>query len=149
MTRKEFIGILDREDYSYEIEGDKIIVTHNVYVFLASLTSLPPGVVFNNVGDVHLGSLITLPPGVEFNNVGDVLLTSLETISHGVVFRNSGDIYLKYLTSLPPGVEFKNGGDVYLESLFGGCLKDWRGNIEGIDSKRLLNKMISLGLFER
>ena len=127
MTRKEFIGILDREDYSYEIEGDKIIVTHNVYVFLASLTSLPPA--------------------VEFNNVGDVLLTSLETISHGVVFRNSGDIYLGSLKTLPPGVEFNNGGDVHLW-LFGGSLKDWRrGNIKGVDNKRLLNYMIKRGLF--
>jgi len=46
-------------------------------------------------------------------------------------------------------VEFKNGGDVSLESLIGGYFKDWEGNIEGIDSMRLLNFMINKGVFER
>jgi len=46
-------------------------------------------------------------------------------------------------------VEFKNRGYVYLRSLIRGGFQDWEGNIKGIDSKRLLNKMISLGLFER
>jgi hypothetical protein len=50
-------------------------------------------------------------------------------------------------------VEFNNGGFVFLRSLIGGLeygfFDDWRGNIEGIDSNRLLNKMISLGLFDR
>jgi hypothetical protein len=36
-----------------------------------------------------------------------------------------------------------------LNSLIGGRFSDWRGNIEGIDSKRLLNKMIKQGVFER
>ena len=31
----------------------------------------------------------------------------------------------------------------------GGYFDDWKGNIEWVDEKRLLNKMISLGLFER
>ena len=89
MTREAFIAELKGKSYSYEIEGDKIIVTNNGYVSLNSLTSLPPG------------------------------------------------------------VEFRNGGMVNLESMIGGWIMYWRGNIEGIDSKRLLNKMISLGLFER
>jgi len=46
-------------------------------------------------------------------------------------------------------VEFKNEGFVYLESLIGGYFDDWKGNIEGIDHKRLLNKMIKQGVFER
>jgi len=36
-----------------------------------------------------------------------------------------------------------------LESLIGGPFNEWEGNIEGINKKRLLNKMISLGLFKR
>jgi hypothetical protein len=44
---------------------------------------------------------------------------------------------------------FTNSGDVYLRSLIGGGFDDWEGNIEGIDSKRLLNLMISKGIFER
>ena len=66
MTQEEFIEILDGEDYSYEIEGDKIVVTHrggvdlgNVY--LSSLTSIPPGVEFKNKGYVNLDSLKSLP----------------------------------------------------------------------------------------
>ena len=38
---------------------------------------------------------------------------------------------------------------VYLESLFRNFFRDWKGNIKGIDSKRLLNKMIESGLFDR
>ena len=58
MTREEFIARLDEKGYSYEIEGDKIIVTYKGYVDLNALTSLPPGVVFNNKGDVYLESLV-------------------------------------------------------------------------------------------
>ena len=129
MTREEFIKVLNREKYSYEIEGDKIIVTHKRGVSLDALTSLPPGVEFRNGNHVDLGSITSLPPGV--------------------VFRNGGDVWLESLTSISPGVEFENRETVYLTSLTGGRFYNWKGNIEGIDSKRLLNKMISLGLFER
>jgi len=36
-----------------------------------------------------------------------------------------------------------------LKSLLGGAFGYWKGNIEGIDSKRLLNLMIKQGVFER
>ena len=127
MTRKEFIEVLDREGYSYEIEGDKIIVTNEGTVYLTDLTSIPPGVVFKNGGGVNLQSLTSISPGVEF--------------------KNGEGVWLRSLTSLPPGVEFKNGGDVYLKSLVGGIFNDCKGNIKGIDSKRLLNFMISKGMF--
>ena len=129
MTREEFIEILRERGYSYEIEGDKIVVTHDRDVGLGALTSLPPGVVFRNKRFIYLDSITSLPSGVEFENRGSVDLRSL--------------------TSLPPGVEFKNEGFVYLESLIGGYFDDWKGNIEGIDHKRLLNKMIKQGVFER
>ena len=109
MTREEFIKELEGEGYSYEIEGNKIVVTHEDTVYLCSLTSIPSGVEFKNRGLVSLSSLETLPPGVVFNNVGGV----------------------------------------YLEFLIGVWLYEWEGNIEGIDQKRLLNKMISIGLFDR
>jgi len=129
MTQEEFISILDKERYSYEIEGDKIVVTHDRDVGLGRLTSIPPGVVFRNKRFIYLDSITSLPSGVEFENRGSVDLRSL--------------------TSLPPGVEFKNEGVVYLESLIGGYFDDWKGNIEGIDHKRLLNFMINKGVFER
>ena len=124
MTRDEFIKVLDEKGYSYEIVGDKIIVTCGGHVWLGSLTSLPPGVEFRNRGYVELDSLTYLPPGVEFNN--------------------GGYVGLGYIISLPPGVMFKNEGKVYLRSLIGGWIDDWSGNIEGID---LLNVMIKRGMF--
>ena len=108
MTREAFIKILDKKRYSYEIEGDKIIVTQD--------------------GNVYLSSLETIPSGVGFGNDGNVDLDSLET--------------------LPPGVEFKNLGDVGLKSI-GGWFSIWKVNIKGIEPKRLLNKMIELGLFDK
>jgi hypothetical protein len=80
---------------------------------------------------------------------GNTHLNALTSIYPDVTFKNDGDVYLNSLPSLPPGVEFKNEGNVYLKSLIDGWFDEWSGNIEGIDSKRLLNKMISLGLFER
>jgi len=129
MTREEFIAELKGKSYSYEIEGDKIIVTSNGYVDLNAFTSLPPGVEFKNKGVVSLNSLTSLPPDVEF--------------------KNKGSVYLSALTSIPPGVEFRNGGMVNLESMIGGWIMYWRGNIEGIDPKDLFNLMIKQGIFER
>jgi hypothetical protein len=129
MTREEFIKVLDGKGYSYEIEGDKIVVTYYYDLWLNSLETLPHDVEFRNGGHVYLDSLKTLPLGVEFKNVRNVRLGSLKT--------------------LPLGVEFKNGGDVNLDDLIGGNFDEWKGNIEGIDSKRLLNLMISKGVFER
>jgi len=94
MTREEFKQILDDKGYPYEMEGNKIVVTGKGDVWLESLTSLPPGVVFENGG--------------------------------------------------------RHGGSVFFESLINvGFIGDWEGNIEGIGSKRLLNKMIADGLFDR
>jgi hypothetical protein len=44
---------------------------------LNSLKSLPPGVRFENQGDVRLPSLKSLPPGVRFENQRDVWLDTL------------------------------------------------------------------------
>ena len=77
MTREEFIQILDEKGYSYEIVGDKIVVTYDKSVYLDSLKTLPPDVEFKNGGGVYLNSLKTIHPGVEFNNKGIVNLNSL------------------------------------------------------------------------
>jgi hypothetical protein len=79
MTREAFIKELDKEGYSYEIEGDKVIVDVGDNVYLEFLTSLPSsGVEFRNRGIVNLKSLKSIPPGVEFRNIdGDVLLRSI------------------------------------------------------------------------
>jgi hypothetical protein len=131
MTREKFIEILDREGHSYKIEGDKIVVTDGDSEgnFDLYLGSIPSDVIFRNDGWVWLRSLTSLPPGVEF--------------------RNGGRVSLESLTSLPPGVMFNNGEFVNLKSLIGGWFSFWKGNIEGIDGNRLLNKMVADGLFDR
>ena len=79
-----------------------------------------------------------------------VNLALLETLPPDVVFRNSGYVGLSSLKTLSPGVKFEHG-NVNLYSLVGGNgrFSDWSGNIDGIEPKRLLNKMIELGLFDR
>ena len=77
MTREEFIEILKEKGYPYEIEGDKIIVTHEGWVYLTDLTSLPPDVEFRNKGGVYLRSLTSIYPGVKFSNGGGIDLKSL------------------------------------------------------------------------
>ena len=128
MTQEEFIKELEKKEYSYEIVGDKIVVSGD-YLYLNDIRSLPSDVVFLNDSYVYLNSLETLPSGVEFNNQGDINLKSLKT--------------------LPSGVEFKNGRWVNLKSLIGGWYDNWPGNIQGIHWKKLLNNMISLGLLDR
>jgi hypothetical protein len=165
MTREEFISILDEKGYSYEIEGDKIVVTEDGHVYLRALTSIPPGVKFNTKGNVYLDALTSIPSGVSFTDeVNDILFVNLTSIAPGVLFKNRRNVHLSknrrdaYLsaltsilpTSILPGVVFRNGGDVYFSDVIDGWFGYWReGNIEGIDSKRLLNVMISKGLFER
>jgi hypothetical protein len=132
MTQEAFIKVLDKKGYSYEMMGDSVVVNggdSEGVVSLRALTSLPPGVEFENGGSVNLRALTSLPPGVEF--------------------RNGGRVDLNALTSLSPGVVFRNKGDVKLDSLTRDWFSKWKGNIKGIDSMRLLNSMISKGLFER
>ena len=109
MTQEAFVKVLERKGYSYKIEGNKIVVTYKFYVDLVSLTSLPPGVVFSNEGEVGLGSL----------------------------------------EAIPPDAEFRTTYDVNLQSLTGNWFSEWEGNIKGIRFNRPLNKMISIGLFDR
>lgn len=78
----------------------------------------------------------------------DVYLGMTDFIPNDLEFRNKGEITLSLLRNIPVGVEFNNEGDVYLGRIIGiGYMSLWEGNIEGIESKRLLNLMISRGLF--
>ena len=80
---------------------------------------------------------------------GDFGLDSLYSIPRGVEFRGGRSLHLNSLMSIPPGVQINNGGDVSLRSIIGGWFRLWPGSIQGIHSKRLLNNMISLGLFDK
>jgi hypothetical protein len=76
--------------------------------------------------------------------------STIEELPPGVVFVNEGNIWLDSLRRIPSGVVFANSGHLQLTELAGGkTFHKWEGNIEGIDSKRLLNKMVALGLFDR
>ena len=154
MTRSRFIRLLKEKGYVYKIEGDKIIITvarmdvSNTDDAHLAIRSIPPGVVFNNRGTVWMESLTSMSPGVEFNNGGWVELDSLTSLPSGTIFNNGRDVNLNSLTSISPGVVFKNQGGVKLRSLtLNYWFNKWTGNIEGIDSKRLLNFMISKGMF--
>jgi len=148
MTREEFIEEL-KAGYSYEIQGNKIIVTHQNRVNLSHLTSIPPNVVFNNTMDVDLGGLKDIPHGVEFNNGKNTYLDSVTSISPDVKFNNGWGINLRSLERIPRSVVFNNQGWVDLTHLLGGLDYDWVGHIKGIYKRRLLNKMISIGIFNR
>ena len=152
MTQEAFIKVLEEKGYSYEMMGDSVVVNggdRKGNVDLLFLTSLPPGVVFKNGGFVGLEDHTSLPSGVVFKNGGFVSFGSLTSLPTDVVFKNGGFVSFGSLTSLPTDVVFKNEGDISFKSLEGEWFSNWKGNIEGIDSKRLLNMMISKGIFER
>jgi hypothetical protein len=132
MTRRDFIGILGRGYYSWTIEGNNIVITDRGEIDL-DITSIPPNVEFRNDTYVYLDSLKNLPATIKFKNGGSVSLHSLK--------------------SIPSGITFENGRGVWLDS-FGIDTKDSEDennilNIEGISPKRILNQMISIGLFDR
>jgi hypothetical protein len=131
MTKGDFIKILKGYKYTYEIEGDKIIVLENGSVNFDNITAIPSGVEFRNKTHVYMSSIITLPPDVIFSNEGSVWLSSVKSISRGV--------------------EFRNKQTVGLASLFHGWFHLWEDMyyIKGINHRRLLNLMISKGIFER
>jgi hypothetical protein len=132
MTREEFKKFLDKKKYSYREEGNRIIVTHGSPLILDSLESLPPDVEFATRGKITFGDFLSeIPPGT--------------------VFSNTGYVNFKSPTAIPPGVIFMNRGGVWFDkfSKHMGWFENWKGNIEGIGIKRLLNKMVDLGLFDK
>jgi hypothetical protein len=148
MTREEFIKVLDGKGYSYEIEGDKLLVTYRGTVALGDIIeSIPSDVVFKNRNHVLLRALKTLPQGTVFQNKGDVELWALEELPQGTVFNNTGTVVLRYIDNIPSST-IVNGNGIF----FGGrksWISSWENRIEGISFNRLLNLMIKQGIFER
>jgi hypothetical protein len=142
MTKEEFIKVLDREEYPYEIVGNKIIVNAEVgtpgysgdgFLYLGDLKSLPPNVHFKVSGNIHLDALTHLPSGISFGGRGWM-------------------VKLDSLRSIPSDTRFEINASI--RSLIGpaggyGYFHAWEGLIEGIAPKRLLDKMVSLGLFNK
>jgi|688.fasta_scaffold652447_2 hypothetical protein len=127
MTKEAFLQLLDRAEYSYEIDSESIIVT--------------------NIGDVNLNYYVSIPPNVKFKNVGSVYLSRLKSLPPNTHFLNTGYLDLGSITSLHQTTEFSNGGEIHLESLVGGWFDDWTSNIDAINNKKLLNLMTKKGVF--
>jgi len=140
MTREKFIEILNREEYSYEIQGDKIVVTDKEDVHLV-------GSSFKKEDEVYIEIIHSIPDGVIFKNRGLLNLGSLEKIPEDVEFRNTGDLWLSGISTseIPPGFLFKNAGSIDFSNEHWD--HEWSGNIEGINDKRLMDLMIKHGMF--
>ena len=80
------------------------------------------------------------------NYSGDVCYY-IDSFPSDIEFRNEGNVWFERLTYLPPGTVFANTGGVYFRKIIRGWFSNWKGNIKGIDSKGLLNSMISKGMF--
>ena len=78
-----------------------------------------------------------------------IWLSNCVRLPSDVEFINDGNIWLDSLVRIPSGVVFSNSGIVFLRSLVGKTFHKWDGNIDGVEPNRLLNKMISDGLFDR
>jgi len=160
MTQEEFIKVLGEKGYSYEIEGDRIIVTggnSDGYVSLKWLSSIPSGVEFRNKGTVDLESVKEIPADTIFNNYHEhqngVYLQSIKRIPPGLKFNQFSDIYLDSLEGIDPWVEFSNySGDVF-SNIFG---NKWFTSLDiskisneqdSINSIKLLNIMIKREIF--
>jgi len=132
MTREEFINELDLRNYEYKIEEDgKILVMEDTID-----------------EDVYL-DITSIPSGVIFINGGHVILHYLKNLPSGVIFKNAGWVYLDDLIGLPPDIKFEYLNGAYLKSILGTWINSWKGNIKGINSNTLLNKMKESGLFNK
>jgi hypothetical protein len=165
MTQEEFIQSMIDAGYAgdfYKIEGDKLIITYSGRT-IKLRSEISPGIIFRNNGDVHLLGCETLPEGTVFENEGTVDISNVKEIPKGTIFSNGGYATFPRCSSISSGVKFINGGDVYFGPLRLICpsvkflnsgkisILEWTlfSQMEGIDSKKILDKMISIGLFQR
>jgi hypothetical protein len=148
MTRAEFKNKLkiDRIHYTHDEDDNIIITDYNEDVWLDYLREISEDVIFRNGGAVDLSRLVSIPDNTIFENDGLVNLMNLTDLPPGVKFRNGGTVLFDSIDYITKGVEFSNKGGISLKNI---NAETWGGNIEGIDHKRLLNFMISKGVFER
>jgi hypothetical protein len=148
MTREELIEQLDKDKITYNLAGNGVEITgsnglaYKWNVTIHHIKTLPSGVIFNNKGNVHMADLHEISEGVQFNNGGNIVLGVAPQgikIHPSTVFNNGkGKIMIGY-----------NRGGRYMFNTSGDWGESWNGSIDDIDSKRLLNHMISKGLFEK
>lgn len=124
MTREEFINELYRKGYAYEIDGNRIIITHKDKVWLDDMESIPAG--------------------VEFMNKGEVRLNSLNFFSERTKLNNSGKIYLHSIKEFPRDIEFgKNITDIRIGHKW---FSDYQFDINDINKARYFSLLIKKGL---
>jgi hypothetical protein len=142
MTREEFIDLLKDKGYSYEIEGDRIIITHGGMVAILLSVPIPLNlkVEFRNDEHVDLNNATELPEDIVFNNTNDVFLGSLKNLPKGIKFQNTNDVFIGMnLEDLPSWLEFNNGNYVWLGNV--NTFK-WDCKISGIRGAKIINLLI-------
>jgi hypothetical protein len=142
MTREEFIDLLKDKGYSYEIEGDRIIITHEGMVSLLQSVPIPLNleVEFRNDEHVDLNNATELPENIVFNNTNDVYLGCLRNIPKGIKFKNTNDVFIGMnLEDIPSWLEFNNGNYVWLGDV--NTFK-WGCKIPGIRGAKIINLLI-------
>jgi hypothetical protein len=134
MEREEFKRMLKEKGYPCEEEEGRLVVGR-VWnnIDLSWVKSIPSGIVFSNNFSVNLDSLEAIPSGVEFNNGLNVYLASLRRIDTSVRFFNLSAVISPIL-----------GGTIE-----GSTIWAFSFGVPGISDYRVLNSMISMGLFWR
>jgi len=122
--RQEFIDILNKEKFPYEIKDSKQpsagmgkIIIGGYIIDSDLITYIPDNVEFNNNSHVELYSVNKMGNNIEFNNDGDVGLYSLEKIGNNIEFNNDGTVWLDSLKKMGDNIKFNNNGNVNLESI--------------------------------
>lgn len=136
MEREVFKRILKEKNYPYSVEGGVLVVGRGKSGLCLDVRSIPPDVKFVNDGGTELNFIEKVPPGVEFRG-SSIYLRNVRSISPSVRFTN------RYSTVLCPllGSRFhENGGILSPPFPFA---------VDGIWNWRILNRMISLGIFDR
>jgi hypothetical protein len=137
MEQEEFKSALDQKGIFYEMEEERLVIECYTDLNLNRIKTIPSGVIFrywlSGVSlKVYLNDLEEIPPGVEFMG---------------------GRIYLNSLRRIDPSVKIGSNCVMICPMLDGETINDvpaiyhFEFGIEGIEDWRILNKMISVGLF--
>jgi len=117
--RQEFIDILNKEDISYKIKDNKIIIGDDYYdTYLNLITYIPDNVEFNNNYSIWLSYVKEMGNNILFNNNGSVDLRSLKKMGNNIEFNNDGFVDLSNLDKMGDNIKFNNNNNVWLTSIF-------------------------------
>lgn len=123
MTSEQFKNYCNRQDYSYEIVDDRIIVTYRYNFSLGNFKKLPNNVTFRNNGYVNLPNVEEINDTTLFENSGDVhMINNIVIPDNYKGFKNSGNIFPENIKFKTPNIKFYVSEEI---SLF--C-DDNRGN---------------------